>query len=273
MNLPTTLGRAPDVPLPLASGFMTADTETGGLVPRSAPLLSIASVAADANCVEVDALHLLVRPPPGCLLELIDVSDPNFDPKVRQPIRGYLELDTGRTRPRSEVNPTEPIIAAAAAFINGFVTRSDSGGYDLRPTERWYKTGHLIHDVDTMMCQFIDHFFAAPPIVVGHNARFDRDFVQHHLPKMSSKVVPTWRCTYRAMQAWYKASQGITKPGKGMSTLSKLAECANIVPDRSHEALADARTCLKGLAWLSRELTKLGVVGASDMPAKESKDD
>lgn len=268
MNLPTTLGRRPDIQLPLASGFITADTETGGFSPRSAPLLSIASVAADAQCLEVDALYLLVRPPRGCLLELIDVSNPAFEPRGKHRTLGYLELDTGATRGPTETSPTEPIISASAAFINGFVKRADNGKYDLRPTERWYAQGHPIEDVDTMMAKFVDSFFSSPPLVVGHNARFDRDFVQHYLPQMTSKVVPTWRCTYQGLRAWYKASQGITKPGRGMATLQKLAEYANVVPDVSHESLADARTCLKGLAWLSRELTKLGVVGGTEMSAK-----
>lgn len=268
MNMPTTLGLRPDVQLPLACGFITADTETGGFSPRSAPLLSIASVAADAQCMEVDALYLLVRPPPGCLLELIDVSDPNFEPRGKHRVLGYLELDSGRTRGPQDVSPQEPIISASAAFINGFVKRAENGKYDLRPTERWYTQGHLVGDVDTMMANFIAKFFSSPPIVVGHNARFDRDFVQHYLPQMTSKITPTWRCTYQGLRTWYKAAQGVTKPGKGMATLQKLAEYANVVPDASHESLADARTCLRGLAWLSRELSKLGVTGGVDMASK-----
>lgn len=255
-----TLGTNPrNIQLPLAQGFMTADTETGGFSPKSAPLLSIASLAADEHCLEVDGMVLLVRPPPGCLLELVDVSQPDFDPKAHNHRVGFLELDTGKTRDRNDVSPQEQIISAGAAFINGFVQRTEDGRYDLRPAERWYAQGMLAAQVDETLCGFIDRFFRSPPIAVGHNARFDRDFVQHHLPRTAAKIIPEWRCTFRALQQWYKA-QGI-KTGKGDCTLSKLAEKAGIRPDGSHEALADARTCLKGLAWLHRELLRLGVVG------------
>lgn len=234
-----------DIQLPLTTGYVIVDTETGGLSEKANPLLSAAVVVADSQRREVDGFALRIRPPDGSLLEIPipEHMGKGFDEVRKRKNQYYLDVYSGEKY-------TEPgdrwIITSAAAEINGYVTVKDYE-YDLNPMHEWNKRLSL-EEAEATFIRFISQFFTHKPVAVAHNAQFDQKFVRGHLPELYDNIMEPWFCTYKAFRKWKKEHGYGT--GKGACTLETACKHAGYDLSNAHEALADTRGCLALLRWL-----------------------
>lgn len=86
--------------------------------------------------------------------------------------------------------------------------------------------------------------------LVAHNARFDRAFLCAALQRAG--LAPCWG------EPWYCTMAGLQALGYGRADLDTLAQLCGHWPEGrppgAHRALADARACAAGWAWLRGRL-------------------
>lgn len=224
------------------------DTETGGLNVAVNPLLSCSLIIADDNFAELTNLTLKLSPPVGTLMEIPIPEHQNPQIKAKT-IAYYAEVFTGQRVERADAAGAKYIITAVAAEINGYIPTTPEGRWVLEFPPEWHRHA-LGYDVaDAQFCHLLDAAFTQPCVIAAHNAPFDKKFIEAYLPKYAAKI-GTWVDTCAMLKAW----RGKTKVA-GRNTLDELCVLAqyDIAKDRAvHDALCDARGCLRGLQWLSR---------------------
>lgn len=242
---------------PQDQAFFLFDTETGGLDPRISPLLSLAGLVLSKDLQETIGFSLLVKPPEGTVLEVPHPATMGVENKRKQ-IAYHVDA---RTLERT--NPTEEnfCISALAAEINGFVTLTDQGVWDMESPKAWLQHGLELAEAERTWQKLLRQSFAACPIPVGHNVSFDLKFVRTHMPNLykdfardeQGNVLCVDTCAafrkYRA-EEHKRLKKEDPKVKKGSAKLTDLAQICGYDLKNAHEALADCRATHAGLLWL-----------------------
>ena len=231
------------------ASFMALDTETGGLDERLHPLLSIAVVTADAQLNEIDGFDLKIAPPPGTLLE-IPVPHEQDGVTKRKKISHYMDVWTGASLPLNAYDYDRPLITAYAAEVNGYVSVIPGVGWDIQAINTWNTNGLHVQRAEDVLRQYIRQAFSNTPVVVAHNADFDRKFVGKHMPTLFSELFSLWYCTCKSLRGYYKRN-GVKGGKANLATGCKLA--GYDIEEYAHEALADTRGCLLLAKWLQTQ--------------------
>lgn len=92
-------------------------------------------------------------------------------------------------------------------------------------------------------------------VALAHNSGFDRGFMDwiERQAGFEMGLSHRWECSMAALALLMRV--GLVPPGK--ASLDRLCELAGIVRPQVHNALADARACLGGYAWLQQQIVNL----------------
>jgi hypothetical protein len=213
--------------------LIAMDAETGGFSASQNPLLSLALLHVNGDAIQVRFI-----PPQDTWLE-IPVPEHQTRAVNKKTIANWMNVHTGQLVPVSDTKPT-CMITAGAAEVNGFITVTDSG-WDTSGVSTWgtvsYEDGQK---------QLVDWLLARRAVaIVGHNAGFDRKFVDRWLPRLGDYLPPS-TCDTMLM---FKARK--TEESASLGNLCKLAGYdPSAVGESLHTALGDCRATLAVYRWL-----------------------
>jgi DNA polymerase III alpha subunit (gram-positive type) len=230
--------------------FIVLDTETGGLHARFNPLLSIAILIADEAASELDGHGERIRPPDNCLLQ-IPLPQDMFNEKTWNPRTDHwLNLTTGE-KVEASFKPLMSI-AAKAAEINGFVKPGPDGKWDMTSFRDWTDNTRPLAAVENTYRQFIRQGFgdsvdAVKVRTMAYNGKFDKDYVETHMPALYSDLNPQWADPCEMAKFFVQArTPGIKKGWK----LTQMAKEAGFDEHKAHDAYGDCQACLTVFRWL-----------------------
>jgi DNA polymerase III epsilon subunit-like protein len=254
--------------------FITTDTETGGLDPRTAPLLSVAVLICSDTYEEYDrGWEQKVLPPPKTLLEWPKEAEQSRDlaswKKEPPELEAYVDVHTLKVVSVEEVEYLKSledgplpfkerlqridegkccplIIQAVAASINGYGKDSE-GNWSLTGSQVWHSKAIPLDRADEMYVNYLKQAFTAAPIAVTHNSDFDSTYLEYYLPN-AFRSIESFQCTMKKLREHYKRTGT-----NGKASLDTLIKLAGYESEGAHGALSDARSCLAGLRWLMRK--------------------